>query len=140
MDETGGEVEKAAQLRPTDVGLLDFVRPTKGAALSVVARLMLIPASPLYNGGEAARSYFGNWKRKTDGVHYVSQQYDEARWAVAAAAAKRVMDIGQYKLYTVPADDRTPALPAGITSDPNFYGAYPNGAGGIDPFRSEQRP
>src|SRR3546814_5246971 len=95
MDYTCGELEKEAQLMPTDVGLLNFGRPTKGAALSLVARLRLIHASPLYNGGEAARSYFGNWKRKTDGVHYVSQQYDEARWAVAAAAAKRVMDIGQ---------------------------------------------
>ena len=136
MDYTCGELEKAAQLMPAEVGLLNFGRPTKGAALALVARLRLIHASPLYNGGEAARSYFGNWKRKTDGVHYVSQQYDEARWAVAAAAAKRVMDIGQYKLYTVPADDRTSALPAGITSDPDFYSVYPNGAGGIDPFRS----
>ncbi|MEC3879717.1 RagB/SusD family nutrient uptake outer membrane protein [Parapedobacter sp. 10938] len=136
MDYTCGELEKAAQLMPTDVGLLNFGRPTKGAALSLVARLRLIHASPLYNGGEAARSYFGNWKRKTDGVHYVSQEYDEARWAVAAAAAKRVMDMGLYKLYTVPADDKTPMLPAGVTSDPDFYSAFPNGAGGIDPFRS----
>src|SRR5690606_26202248 len=77
MDYTCGELEKAAQLMPADVGLLNFGRPTKGAALALVARLRLIHASPLYNGGAAARSYFGNWMRKTDGVHYVSQQYDE---------------------------------------------------------------
>lgn len=69
-------------------------------------------------------------------MHYVSQQYDESRWAVAAAAAKRVMDMGAYKLYTYAKDDNTPELPAGVTSDPNFYDAYPNGANGIDPFKS----
>jgi len=130
------EFEKAAVQLPVDVGLLDFGKPTKGAAYALIARLRLIHASPLFNGGPVASSYFGNWTRRTDGVHYVSQQYDEKRWAVAAAAAKRVMDMGKYKLYTVPADERTPELPAGVTTDPNFYGSYPNGAKDIDAFRS----
>lgn len=136
MDYTCGEFEKASQLLPKDVSILDFGRPTQGAALGLVARLRLLHASPLFNGGPVASSYFGNWKRSTDNVNYVSQQYDESRWAVAAAAAKRVMDMGLYKLYTVPSDDNSPALPSGVTSDPNFYGTYPNGAGGIDPLRS----
>ena len=136
MEYTCGEFEKAAQLLPREVSLLDFGRPSKGAAFALVARLRLIHASPLFNGGAAANSYFGNWKRKTDNVNYVSQQYDESRWAVAAAAARRVMDLGLYRLYTVVKDDKTPALPQGVTSDPNFYGAYPNGAGGIDPLKS----
>lgn len=130
------EFEKAAKLMPADVGILDFGRPTRGAALALIARVRLIHASPLFNGGPVAASYFGSWKRSTDGVHYVSQQYDESRWAVAAAAAKRVMDLGKYSLYTVPADDETPALPSGVTSDPNFYGTFPNGAQGIDAFKS----
>lgn len=136
MDYTCAEFEKAAQLLPRETSILDFGRPAKGAALALIARLRLIHASPLFNGGPAANAYFGNWKRKTDGKHYVSQQYDEARWAVAAAAAKRVMDLGLYKLYTVVNDDKTPALPKGVTSDPNFYGTYPGGAGGIDPLKS----
>lgn len=136
MDYTCDELEKAAMLMPAEVSLLDFGRPSKGAALALVARLRLIHASPLFNGGPVASSYFGNWKRKTDNVNYVSQQYNEARWAVAAAAAKRVMDLGQYRLYTAVKDDKTPALPAGVNSDPNFYLDYPNGAGGIDPLRS----
>lgn len=136
MEYTCGEFEKAAQLLPSEVSILDFGRPTQGAALSLVARLRLIHASPLFNGGPVASSYFGNWTRSTDGVHYVSQQYDESRWAVAAAAAKRVMDLGTYKLYTTLADDDTPALPSGVTSDPNFYNTYPDGAAGIDPLRS----
>lgn len=130
------EFEKAAEFMPADVGLMNFGRPTKGAAYALVARLRLIHASPLFNGGRAANSYFGAWKRCTDGVHYVSQKYDESRWALAAAAAKRVMDLGIYKLYTVEADDFTPDLPAGVTVDPNYYQEYPNGAAGIDAFRS----
>ncbi|MGJ1196010.1 RagB/SusD family nutrient uptake outer membrane protein [Sphingobacterium spiritivorum] len=136
MEYICSEFEKAAVQLPLDVSLLYFGKPTKGAAFALIARLRLIHASPLFNGGAAANSYYGSWVRKTDGVHYVSQQYNERRWAVAAAAAKRVMDMGRYKLYTVPADERTPALPAGVTSDPGFYGAYPNGAQGIDAFRS----
>lgn len=136
MEYTCEEFEKAAQLMPHDVGILDFGRPTRGAAFALIARLRLIHASPLYNGGTVASSYFGSWTRSTDGVHYVSQKYDESRWAVAAAAAKRVMDLGQYTLHVVPSDDRTPVLPAGVTSDPDFYATYPNGANGIDAFRS----
>lgn len=136
MDYVVEEFEKAAALMPEEVGLLDFGRPTKGAAYALIARLRLIHASPLFNGGPVASSYFGSWTRSTDDAHYVSQQYDESRWAVAAAAAKRVMDMGRYKLYTVPADDRTKPLPEGVISDPNYYGTYPNGASGIDAFKS----
>ncbi len=136
MEYTCGEFEKAGQLLPREVSILDFGRPTRGAAFALIARLRLIHASPLFNGGSVASSYFGNWKRSTDDAHYVSQQYDESRWAVAAAAAKRVMDLGQYRLYTAYADDNTPELPQGVTSDPNFYAAFPNGAAGIDPFKS----
>lgn len=136
VEYTCAEFEKAAALLPPEVGLLDFGRPTRGAVYALIARVRLIHASPLFNGGATANSYYGNWTRTTDGVHYVSQQYDESRWAVAAAAAKRVMDMGIYRLYTVPADERTPVLPSGVTSDPNFYNPYPSGAGGIDAFRS----
>jgi hypothetical protein len=79
------EFEEATQYMPASVAVMDFGRPTKGAAYGLTARLRLIHASPLFNGGQAARTYFGNWIRKVDGVHYVSQTPDEKRWAVAAA-------------------------------------------------------
>lgn len=136
MEYVCGELEKAAELLPEDVGILNFGRPTKGAAYGLIARLRLFHASPLFNGGSVAKSYFGNWKRKEDDVHYVSQVYDESRWALAAAAAKRVMEMGRYELYTVKADEHTPALPDGVVTDPDFYSIYPDGAAGIDPFKS----
>ncbi len=135
------EFEKAGALLPSQVSMLDFGRPTKGAAYALIARIRLMHASPLFNGGAVAHSYFSNWKRKTDNAHYVSQTYDEKRWAVAAAAAKRVMDMqgprgALYSLHTVLADSDSPSLPAGVTTDPKFYDTFPEGAGGIDPYRS----
>ncbi|MGI6520423.1 MAG: RagB/SusD family nutrient uptake outer membrane protein [Fermentimonas sp.] len=135
------ELEAAAELLPYTVPLMEFGLPTKGAAYGLVARIRLIHASPLYNGGGVARSFFGNWKRSSDGEFYVSQTYDESRWALAAAAAKRVMELENsgapmYRLHTVEADSDTPDLPEGVTSDPDYYNEWPNGAAGIDPYRS----
>lgn len=135
------EFEKAALFMPENVPFVNFGRPTRGAAYGLIARLRLQHASPLFNGGQAARTHFSNWTRKTDGVHYVIQSPDEKRWALAAAAAKRVMDMKLagyplYQLYTVEKDDDTPALPANITSDPAYYQNFPDGAEGIDPYRS----
>lgn len=135
------ELEEAAQYLPLTTSLMEFGIPTKGAAYGLIARIRLNHASPLYNGGDAARRTFGNWKRSTDGEFYIQQTYDEERWAKAAAAAKRVMDMqsagGQlYRLHTVAADSDTPPLPEGVTYDPNYYKEYPNGASGIDHFKS----
>jgi len=141
MEYICAEFEGAALLLPTQQMIMNFGRPTKGSAYGLVARLRLIHASPLFNGGTASHTYYGNWIRKTDNQHYIQQQADESRWAVAAAAAKRVMDMTEagkplYSLYTVLADENTPDLPEGITSDPDFYNEYPNGASGIDAYRS----
>jgi hypothetical protein len=135
------ELEKAAQYLPYPdmVAVSDFGRPHSGAAYGLIARLRLIQASPLYNpklDNRAAITYFGDWKRSTDGVHYVSQTYDERKWAIAAAAAKRVMDMGIYSLHTVErtkgtAGNSTRPLPANVSDAP-----FPDGAGNIDPFRS----
>ena len=92
------EFEEAAKLMPVTVLTSQFGRPTRGSAYGLIARLRLQQASPAYNGGDAAKNYFGGWKRSVDGVHYISQEYDERKWAVAAAAAKRVMDLGIYEL------------------------------------------
>jgi hypothetical protein len=141
MEYVCGEFERAAMFMDLTVSPSDFGRPTRGAAYALIARLRLIHASPLFNGGNVARSYFAGWKRKTDGAYYVSQVYQESRWAVAAAAAKRVIDMDfrgypLYSLYTVPKDADTPELPRGVGSDPSFYSDYPEGANNIDPLRS----
>lgn len=102
--------------------------------------MRLHAASPAFNGGSAAYRYFGNWKRKSDGVYYVSQTYDERKWALAAAAAKRVMDMGRYTLHTAErvyskpggdATEVTPELPENVSN-----ADFPYGAGNIDPLKS----
>ncbi|MDR1859312.1 MAG: RagB/SusD family nutrient uptake outer membrane protein [Bacteroidales bacterium] len=134
------EMERAARFLPLSVPVAQFGRPTRGAAYGIVARLRLQHASPLFNGGggasgvagNAARAYYGNWKRASDDAHFVNQSYDEKRWAIAAYAAKRVIDMKIYNLHTVEADDNTPALPASMSNKADF----PDGPGGIDPYRS----
>ncbi|MCS2308741.1 RagB/SusD family nutrient uptake outer membrane protein [Bacteroides thetaiotaomicron] len=91
---------------------------------------------------------FGDFTRCTDGDHYVSQSYDERKWALAAAAAKKVIDLGRYQLYTVAASTDAEHPESGN------YGTYvvtlpqevptaefPNGVGMgdkkvVDPYRS----
>jgi hypothetical protein len=45
------ELEEASVLLPLSLPLMDFGRPTKGAAYGLIARLRLYHASPLFNGG-----------------------------------------------------------------------------------------
>jgi hypothetical protein len=129
------ELETAASYIQPIVPVNVFGRPTKGAAYGLIARLRVYAASPLFNGGQAAKTYFSNFRRKSDNVHYVSQTYDETKWAIAAAACKRVMDMG-YELHTIEATYNTPELPEGITHDPDYYKPWPEGAANIDPLRS----
>lgn len=130
------ELETAADYIPAIVPISLFGRPTKGAAYGLIARLRVYAASPLYNGGKAAKTYFSNFKRRSDQVHYISQTYDEKKWAVAAAACKRVMEMGTYRLYTVESTSETVPLPANVTYDPDYYKSFPDGANGIDPLKS----
>ena len=125
------ELETAAAYLPLKASIAQFERPTKGAAYALIARLRLPAASPLFNGTSTARLYFGNWKRTYDKAYYINQNYSEEKWALAAAACKRVIDMNVYELFTVSKDQNTPQLPAGVPTE-NF----PNGAGGIDPFKS----
>lgn len=130
------ELETAAQYIPATVPIALLGRPTKGAAYGLIARLRVYAASPLYNGGKAARTYFSNFKRKSDQVNYISQTYDEKKWAVAAAACKRLIDMGIYKLHTVEKTNATPGLPKNVTYDPNYHKPFPQGAEGIDHLKS----
>ncbi len=129
------ELETAATYIPPTVPINVFGRPTKGAAYGLIARVRVYAASPLYNGGQASRTYFSDFLRQSDKVHYVSQTYDEKKWAIAAAACKRVMNMN-YSLHTVEASFDTPELPQGITHDPDYYKPWPDGAAEIDPYRS----
>lgn len=117
---------------PQQQSVAYFQRPTRGAALAMIARLRLLWASPTFNGGSLARRAYANWTRKSDGAHYINQNYDPTRWAVAAAAAKQVIDLDYYQLHTVGLDKAMP-----YELDPSVPTAdFPDGAGNIDPYHS----
>lgn len=139
VDYICNELETAAQYIPNEVDIANFGRPTRGAAYAIIARVRLHAASPSFNGGQSATRYFGGWTRSTDGVPYVSTTYDERKWALAAAACKRVIDMNKYELHTVEkvsadagdATAATPTLPETVSDE-----AFPYGAGDIDPLKS----
>lgn len=122
------DMNAAASLLNTTRPMTDqYHQPTKGAALALISRIRLEQASPWFNGNIA----YNDWKTR-DGKFYISQVKDKNRWAVAALAAKKVMNMNnQYALHTVLKNSDTPKLPGNVPSD-----AFPNGAGNIDPLRS----
>ena len=71
-------------------------RPTKGSCLAVKAEVALLAASPLWNGNSA----FANFKNQDGTLLTNAAQYDVNKWKTAATAAKAVIDLGSYKLFT----------------------------------------
>lgn len=119
---------------------LNIARPTKGAALAVRAKVFLYAASPLVNGNTEMADFTNK-----DGKQLIPQEYNEEKWAKAAAAARDMIDYseasGLYKLYTferrpVSTDEAYPT-----TIEPPYHEEYsnkpfPEGWANIDPFES----
>ena len=122
------EFELAAKDLPVEVPIQFLGRPTRDAALGLIARLRLQHASPLFNGGTKT---YANFVRSSDKTHYIQQNYDERRWAVAAMKAKRIIDLGTHELYTVKRKESTPALMPGVPDED-----FPLGFRDIDPYNS----
>lgn len=113
-------------------------RPTKGAALATRAYALIFAASPLANGNDDG---FAQALVDDQGRRLLSQAYSEEKWAKAAAAARDVMELGTYDLYTAaltstdngPHDRPTIVPPA----DSEFSNQdWPNGWRNIDPYKS----
>lgn len=83
-DSVSGKLITAPLANPT----ADNYRVTKGAALALKAHVLLYAASPFFNDPSGSNS--------NPLTGYTS--YDATRWAKAAAAAKDVMNLGQYAL------------------------------------------
>lgn len=128
-DYVAGLLEEAIKLLPEQVmDNAEIGKPTKNSALAVLSRLTLYTASPLYNGSNSEFAKFQN----DAGIPYLNPNYDENKWAIAAANAKRLVDRKPNDLYTVPKMNNTPKLPV-----PSYEQAdFPNGVGGIDPYHS----
>ena len=134
-----GELLKAANVLPLQRPVQEIARPTRGAALALRAKVLLFAASPLYNG--KAPATVSAIMINKDGKHLLPETYDESKWAKAAAAAKDVMDLNFYELYTSPATTISNgiAYPATVTPpyDKEFSDKdWPNGWRNIDPYES----
>lgn len=132
------ELVLAAENLPLKADMLSVARPTRGAALALRAKVLLYAASPLMNGKAPAE--VTSQMVDDQGNPLLPVTYDESKWAKAAAAAKDVMDLNQYQLYTtVFKESGTNAFPATITPPHNDDFSdkdWPDGWKNIDPFES----
>lgn len=127
------EMKELGMVRGQDAS----ARPTVGAALATRAKALIYAASPLANGNNSNYA-----KRLLDdkGNPLLSAEYKEIKWAKAAAAARDVIELGVYTLYTVPiqttGNDATIIPP----NDNNFaQKSWPLGWANIDPAKSYAR-
>lgn len=127
---------------------LNMTRPTKGSCLAARALAYLYAASPLANGqlknGRHDPSVKDDVVRMLvnfDGTPLLSPDYDESKWARAAAACRDIIECdGGYELYHAPYNavatfdrDATITPPA----DGNFSEKpWPYGWQDIDPYLS----
>lgn len=93
LDEATADLPLLITDRSTELG-----RITKPIALAVKAKLLVLAASPLFNGNPD----YAGFKDK-DGTLLFSSDYDQAKWQRAADAAKEAIDISEsagHTLYT----------------------------------------
>src|SRR5690606_41753007 len=107
------EMEALGMVRGQD----GSARPTVGAALATRAKVLLFAASPLANGNNSS---YAAQLTDDQGNRLLSADYNEEKWAKAAAAARDVIELGVYELHWVPiqetGEDATVIPPA----DHNF--------------------
>lgn len=141
-------IQAAKEIQYTKRDQANIARPTKGACLATRAIAYIYAASPLANGQlkngkhdetRVTDDIAKNFKNK-DGKLLLSTEYDESKWARAAAACKDVMDLGVYELYhTSFVTTETDGNAATIVppADGNFSEkAWPDGWKDIDPQKS----
>lgn len=127
-----------------------IIRPTRGAALATRALAYIYAASPLANGqlangqhpGGVSDAFAKNFVNK-DGTPLLALEYDESKWARAAAACRDVMECpAGYELYHAglqTTDNKNSGYPKTITppDDHDFSQKnWPEGWADIDPYIS----
>lgn len=133
-------LQAALELEKLDIsrqGQDASARASYGAALATRAKALLYAASPIANGNNES------WAQQlTDdaGRPLLSPDYQDEKWAKAAAAARDVIELGIYQLYwayiRTTGDDSNPATVV-PPADGNFSEKdWPNGWRNIDPAES----
>lgn len=140
VDYIANKCTEAAKGLPSKRSSQEIARPTQGAALALRAKALLYAASPLFNG--KAPEELSSQLVDNEGKRLLPTEYDETKWARAAAAAKDVMELDRYSIFIAHKRLRTTdrwAYPVSITppydeefSDKN----WPEGWADVDPFES----
>ena len=130
------EFALAAKDLPVSNSNRDKGRASRGAALAARAKVYLFAASPLFNGNTAFAGLVDN-----EGNKLIPQEYENEKWAKAAAAARDVINMNVYRLFTAPfkAADQGPGQPKTIVPPhhPKYSNEnFPQGWKNIDPFES----
>lgn len=138
-DFIASEMAVAAKDLPLERGALSIARPTRGAALAARAKVLLYAASPINNPRPSDTERFTDMV-DDKGSHLIAQEYDESKWARAAAAARDVIELNRYELYhTGIRESASVGFPKTITppDDGDFSeNEWPDGWKNIDPFES----
>lgn len=116
----------------------NIARPTRGAALATRAYALIFAASPFANGNNDS---YAQALVDDEGRPLLSPDYEEEKWARAAAACKDVMELGAYSLNIVnrSTSDNGPSNRPTVTppDDGEFSSQnWPNGWANIDPLKS----
>lgn len=143
-DFIASEMALAAKDLPLKRNNLNIARPTCGAALAARAKALLYAASPINNPRPSDTERFADLT-DDEGRQLIAQEYNEKKWAIAAAAARDVVELGRqgaYELYTAEARSvGTNEYPATIEPPLNEKYSdkrFPEGWKGIDPLQSYQ--
>lgn len=125
------DLKTAAINLPLKRTINNMGHPTKGAALALRSRILLYAASPLFNGNTDLFNVKDN-----KGNQLVSQTYDESKWAKAAAAAKDVINLEQYKLNIIAPTETTKPYERPPHNELYSEKNYPDGWADVDPYLS----
>lgn len=140
-DYIASEMKIAARDLPSKRGANNVARPTRGAALAARAKVLLYAASPINNPRPGDTEKFTDLVDR-NGRNLIAQEYNEEKWAKAAAAALDVMKLEggtRYELYHKSASEQvgTGYLPTLPPYDGNFVNkSWPDGYKDIDPYES----
>ena len=121
----------AARVLPRTRTVNNMGRPTKGAALALRARVLLFAASPMSNGNKDFYNV-----RNLDGTELYNQEYDESKWARAAAAAEDVINLQVYSLYVVEPEESNPYSLIPPEHPVYSHSDFPDGWQNVDPYTS----
>lgn len=141
-DFISSEMQLAAHDLPLRRGANNIARPTRGAALAARAKVLLYAASPLNNPRPGDTEKFTDMV-DSEGRYLMAQEYNEEKWAKAAAAALDVMQLeggARYQLHHTYAKNEGGAgyLPTLSPYDDGNFSTknWPDGYKDIDPYES----